>query len=241
MTRRTIKLPRAATLLALLLALALAAPLLGGCSSAPPKPTKAELEAQQRAAEAKRKAEEEQRRLAAEAAAKAKAERERKEVQEAFGPVGTPPPAVSQAAPEAPAAPTAPGEEAAAPQAAAPAAEIPFDKAVPPLPPEPTVRVVVLGHGVPSSVCRRVAVQIGTYERVRIEARLGKALKITYVAETGAPLARPSEIHYRKHFLLAAQSVAMAMADQQAIGPMTPDELRQDNVDLVIHIGKHYR
>lgn len=229
------KSPRMLTVLALLLAVALVAPLVGGCSSSPPKPTPEQVLAQQKAAEAKRKAEEEQKRREAEARRKAKAERERREVQEAFGPVGPAPGTTAAAAPGAPAGVT-PG----APAATAAPAEVPFDEAVPPLPPEPTVRVAVLSHDVPLAVGRQVALQIGTYDRQRIEARLGKALKIVYVAESGAPLPEPSVIHYRKDYLLAAQSVALAMANHQAIGPMTANELRQKNVDLVIHIGKHY-
>ena len=86
-----------------------------------------------------------------------------------------------------------------------------------------------------------VALLVGTYERDRIEARLGMAVKIMYVAETTRPLARDSEVHYRKSYLLAAQAVAQSMSAQQWIAPMTPDELHQPEGDVVVHIGKDYR
>jgi hypothetical protein len=215
--------------------LGLAALLLaGGCSKAKPKVDEAAL--QRAAAEQARQAEEarkeaEQRRVAEE-------KRQAEELQAAFGPVGQPPAlpeeAGAMAAPGA--APVAPG---AASQPAAPA-EIAFDDAVPPLPPDPTVRVVVLSHGAAPDTGRHVAELLGTWERERIEERLGMAVRIVYVAQSSAPLARGSEVHYRKDFLRAAQSVASAMFKEQWIGPMTADEQRQEDVDLVVHLGATY-
>ncbi len=243
------------TLAALLLA--------GGCASkAPPKAPQVDEAALKRDAEAKARQAEEQRRLAEERR-KAEEKRQQEEVLHAFGPVGQPPalpgagPVAAVAAPQgAPATGTAAPQGAtgaaagtAAPQgttAAGPAAalvapaEIPFDDAVPALPPDPTVRVAVLSHDAPPSVSREVAALIGTWERDRIEEHLGMAVKILYVAESSQPLPRGSEIHYRKDYLRAAQSVASVMFAAQWIGPMTAEEQRQEDVDLVIHIGKTY-
>jgi hypothetical protein len=194
--------------------------LLGGCSSGKKGPSEAELKAQaeQRAKQAAEDAKQ------AEERRKAEEQRQLVELQEAFGPVGEPP------AP--PAALTAPG---------AAAGGTPFDEAVPPLPAEPTVRVAVLSHDAPLAKGRQVALLVGTYDRDRIEARLGRAVKIMYVAETTHPLARASEVHYRKNYLSAAETVAQTMPAQQWIAPMTPAEQSQPNVDVVIHIGKDYR
>jgi hypothetical protein len=185
--------------------------MVAGCSNIPRKPTQAEVNAKA----------EQQAKKAAEQAKVAEEQRQIAEVQQAFGPEGQAPDLGPLPAPKV--------------------EGTPFDEAVPPLPPEPTVRVVVLSHDAPLAKGRDVALLVGTYDRDRIEARTGMAVKIVYVAESSRPLARASEVHYRKNYLTAAQSVAQAMSAQQWIAPMTPDEQSQQDADLVIHIGKDYR
>ncbi|HKI98535.1 MAG TPA: hypothetical protein VKB51_08700 [bacterium] len=218
--------------------------LLGGCAAKGPlkEPPKVDEAALKREAEEQAKREAEEARLAEERR-KAEEQRQKQELMQAFGPVGEPPPVPGQPA-TAPAAPTTAAAAVVPGAAAAPGAaptEVPFDQAVPPLPPEPTVRVVVLSHDTPLQHGRQVALLIGEYDRERIEERLGMAVKILYVAESTQPLPRPSEIHYRKSYLRAAQSMAEAMSAQQWIGPMTTNELHQKGVDVIIHIGKGYR
>lgn len=195
--------------------------LLGGCAGGqpegPPKPSEEELARQaeeQAKQEAERKRLEEERR-------KAEEKRQREEMVALVGSLGEPP----SIAPVPPPQPQG----------------IPFDEAVPPLPAEPTVRVAVLAHGPAADKAEQVALILGTYERDRLEERLGMAVKIAYVARRDDPLPRDSEIHYRPDFLRAAQSMATALSAQQWIGPMTMDEARQRGVDVVVHVGEHYR
>jgi predicted small lipoprotein YifL len=205
--------------------LVLASPaLLGGCASKGPlnQPPKVDEAALRREAEAKAKREAEERKLAEERRI-AEEKRQKEEMMQAFGTVGQP---------EAPAPPALTKAEAGA---------VPYDQAVPPLPAEPTVRVVVLSHDAPPEAGRDVALLIGTYERPWIESHTGMAVKILYVAQATQPLSRPSEVHYRNNYLLAAQAVAQSMSAQQWIAPMTPDELHQPDADIVVHIGKDYR
>jgi predicted small lipoprotein YifL len=197
--------------------------LLGGCGGQPgpleqpPKVDEAQL---RKEAEERRKAEEEAARLAEERR-KVEEQRQQEELIATVGVVGEPPPVGPL--PE----PVVEG--------------IPFDEAVPPLPAEPMLRVAVLAHGAPAGTGRQVAALIGTHERERLEERLGMAVSIVYVAETTRPLPRDSEIHYRKDYLRAAQSVAAVLSAAQWIAPMTDDELTQPRVDLLVHLGKDYR
>jgi hypothetical protein len=209
-----------ATLLASLLAL-------GACGRGEPKapePPPKDVATLQREAEARaltevaeRQAEEERR------------EAEERQGQEAllrlFGAVGDPPlPPVGTA-------------DAAAPGAGV----VPFDEAVPPLPAEPTVRVAVFSPPAKPELAQRVALVLGTYERTYLEAQLGMAVKIAYVAQLKRPPTRASEIRYRPEFLRAAQSMATVLSSLEWIGPMSPDELRQDRVDVFVYLGERYR
>lgn len=227
---------RTVVLLALAATLALALP---ACTSAPPEPagpTEAQLRQQ---AEEQRKAEEEARRLAEEAR-QAEAARQVAELRELFGPVGEPPLEPGSAPPAEP-APFVRHVTGAGTPAPAAAGTIPYDEAVPPLPPEPVLRVAVLSHGVPLERGRQVAVQLGTHARERLEEQLGMAVRVLYVAETTRPLQHPSEIRHRPELLRAAQSVAQELAAEQWLGPLGEQERAQPEVDLVVHIGPDYR
>jgi hypothetical protein len=233
MSMRGRTLRRLAIAALLLLAVGLLA---NGCSSG--EAAKLAEAQKQKQAEEQRQREAEDRRLAEERRI-AEEKRQVAEMHDLFGPIGEPPPLPGE--PQAPAATAAPGAAAAAPAAPAGPPEIAFDEAVPPLPKEPTVGVVVLSHAATPGQGRQVAALLGDYERERLEERLGMAVRIMYVAESTQPLARESEVHYRPDYLRAAQSVAAVLSAQQWIGPMSEEEQRQDGVDLVVHIGKDYR
>lgn len=222
--RRTGPAARALTVGAALLlaALLVSSALLGGCAAEGPleQPPEVDEEALAREAEERRLAEEEAARLAEERRLEAE-RREAEEMAELFGPVGEPPPVGPL--PE----PVITG--------------IPFDEAVPPLPDEPTLRVAVFSLASQPDKARQVALVLGTHERERLEARLGMAVKITYVAQTKHPPRHASEVRYRPEFLRAAQSVAAVLAAEQWIGPMTDAERRQEGVDVVVHVGEAYR
>lgn len=170
-----------------------------------------------RVAEEKRVAEEDQRRATA--------------VREAFGPVPESPPVTAAAA--------AAAATAAADQAALKL--IPFDEGVPPLPQEPILRVAVLSEEDQPEKGDMVALTLGTYNRERIEDRLGMAVRIAYVSrleDTGTVV---SAIRFRPSFMKAALVVAAELPHRQEIGPMSSEELRQDSVDLLVYIGPNYR
>ena len=206
----------------LLAALLLAPALLGGCAAEGPleQPPEVDEEALAREAEERRLAEEEAARLAEQRRLEAE-RRQAEEMADLFGPVGEPPPLGPLPEPEV--------------------SGIPFDEAVPPLPDEPTLRVAVFSLESQPDKARRVALVLGTYERERLEERLGMAVKITYVAQTKHPPRHNSEVRYRPEYLRAAQSVAAVLSSEQWIGPMTENERRQEGVDVVVHLGGAYR
>lgn len=210
-----------AWLLPLLAAVLLGLALLGGCAASEPldQPPQVDEEALRLEEEERRKREAEEARLA-ELRRIEEEKRQREEMMQLFGPVGEPPP-------------SGPVPEQAV-------TGIPFDEAVPPLPKEPTVRIAVLSLDSQPDKAQRVALSIGTHERERLEARLGMAVKIAYVAQVKVPPPHESEVRYRPQFLRAAQSVAAVISAEQWVGPMTPDELLQQGVDLFVYVGEQY-
>jgi hypothetical protein len=217
----------------LLLVVALAP--LGGCSmfgggeTRPlDEPPQVDEEALRREAEEKRL--EEERRLAEEKRLEeerrlAEEKRIEAEIREVFGPV--------------PPAPVLPGPLGVA--AATPEGEVAFDQAVPPLPDEPALRVAVLSDLEQPDKGHNVALIIGTYQRDYLESQLGMAVKIAYVSRTGSNVTTQSRIHFRPDFLQAAMTVASVLDRDQSVAPMTPAELSQQEVDLMVYIGKDYR
>lgn len=118
---------------------------------------------------------------------------------------------------------------------------VPFESAVPPLPKEPVLRVAVLSDIGQPEKADRVALIIGNYTRQFLENRLGVMVKIAYVAQVERNITRQSVIRYRPKFFRAAVTIAKVLPRDQALSPMTARELSQQDVDLVVYIGRDYR
>ena len=118
---------------------------------------------------------------------------------------------------------------------------VPFESAVPPLPKEPVLRVAVLSDIGQPEKADRVALIIGNYTRQFLENRLGVVVKIAYVAQVERNITRQSVIRYRPKFFRAAVTIAKVLPRDQALSPMTARELSQQDVDLVVYIGRDYR